>query len=70
MHWDGMSASEAATIKNWPKVGQDTDTLSEYDLTMEDVILAAERTQDIAHGYQVRDPNPNPKITLNPNPRE
>ena len=55
MHYKAATVNEKGEINNWVHVGQDEKTLSEYNLSPEKVIRAAERTQKIAKGYQVRD---------------
>lgn len=55
MYFDGWNFRDREKIEQWTKVGQDEETLEDYDLSKEKIIYAAERTQRILNGYRVRE---------------
>lgn len=57
MHHDDNDAWDGVLVGEWPDIGQDSDTLSGYNLSPESLIRAAERTQRILGTYQPREMN-------------
>ena len=55
MYFEDWNFNDREKIERWVNVGQDNDTLSDYDLSTEKIIQAAERTQRVLNGYRVRD---------------